>query len=102
AVRQEDVRAIAEMLGQDRVELAEDVEVYFERVARVHVLVVATLPAKSLARNGGQAGHVDVAAGEDAAMLFREVLADDRDQPGACEEAGSVSEVRRRSAQRVI
>ena len=49
AVGQEHVRAVAEMPGQDRIELAEDVEVHLKCVAGVHVLVIAALPAKSLA-----------------------------------------------------
>ena len=64
AVGQEDVGAVAEALGQHRVEGAEDVEMDFKRVAGVHVLVIAALPAESLARLGYQARRVDCRAGE--------------------------------------
>ena len=43
------IRVVAKTRRQDGVEVAQDVEVNFQRVAGVHVLVIAALPAKRFA-----------------------------------------------------
>ena len=77
AVGQEDVRAVPEGFRQHRLEGPQDVQVDLQGVARVHVLVIAALPAKGLARLRDQAGGVDAAARQQAAVLVGEVFAHD-------------------------
>ena len=61
-VREKHQLAVAVGLREARVELREHVELKIERVAHVHVFVVATAPAERCARHGLETRKADAAA----------------------------------------
>src|SRR5262249_9342692 len=80
-----------------------NVEMNLQRVARIHVLVIAALPAKRLtAFFRRQAGGVDPPIGENFAVCIREVLANDRHQARPGKEARRIREKSCRAAQDVV
>src|SRR6266542_4481066 len=83
-------------------ELGEDVELGLERMRGVEIELVAPLPAEGPSGPAHQAGEVDVARSEEADVLLREVLPDDRHHPRRAEEARPDREVRGRPAEHVL
>src|SRR5262249_44778267 len=94
--------AVAVRLRQSRIERPEHVEMHFERIAGIHVLMVATFPAERLAWKGGQSTDVDAAVDKYGSVIVGKVGADDSDQPGRLEETGRISEIGRRTTQSII
>jgi hypothetical protein len=94
-VAEEDVRRRSDRVAHARREAGEHAEVERDRVALVHVLVIAAVPAERLAAPLLEPRAVDAAAHEVVARRTGEVVADRRD-----EVTGRRSSPRRRSASR--
>ena len=75
---EEDVVGAALVGQQLGSEIREHVEREAERVALVHVLVIAPVPAQGQALALRQPAHVDIALGEQAQILGAEIGADRR------------------------
>src|ERR1700736_1055896 len=82
AVRQENVGTIAKIGREDGIKRGENIEMNFQRIPRVHVLVITAFPAKGLARLSCEPTGVNASLSKDLAILSREILTDDANQSG--------------------
>ena len=101
-VGQEDVLRIAMTRRQLRLEIGEDVELQVQRVALVHVLVIAPGPRAGEPAAPLQAGQIDAALREELDLVLRKVLADRRHHLHRREEARGHRKVGRRATQGAI
>src|SRR4030067_2400173 len=99
-VREAGGGAVAMPFVQPRMKVLEHVELRLQRVRVAELHVVLAAPPKGPAGGGFEAGGVDRKACRPPAVMGREVLADDGDDPHRGEKAGRWREVRRRSAER--
>src|SRR5262249_2754612 len=88
---------------QNRIEGTKNVEMYFNRVALVHVVVITAGPAKRLAASlHAQPGRVDLAALKELEVFLWKILANHSHQSRLSEEARLIREARLRPAQTIV
>src|SRR5262249_15527723 len=102
AIGQKDVLAIAKILRQLRLKGLQDIEVDFKCIARVHVLVVTTLPGKSLAPLRDQTREINAPIGEEPPMFVGKVLANDADKLRLGKKAGRPTKITGRAAEDIV
>ncbi len=103
AVGQEQEFAAAKVGREDRIEIAEHVEMDFERFAVVHVGLVFAGPAKGFAAfDDVQAGGVDAAGFEQLRVLGGPIFADDADELHGRKIAGRIGKKDGRAAEHVV
>ena len=79
-VAEEEIRGFFRYLGQLGLPGLEDIEVRFERIADVEILVVVAFPAKRFAVGSFESLKVDVFGFEQIDVFLREVGAYDSDE----------------------
>src|SRR6185437_5097438 len=83
-------------------EIREHVERQSERVALVHVLVIAPMPAHREAVAMGEPAHVDIALGKQAQIVGAKISADRADDTDRRKKARGEREIAGRAAQYII
>src|SRR6516162_8062876 len=74
----------------------------FERIPRIHVLVVATLPGKGLAPLRDQTREIHAPIREELPMIVGKVLANDTDELRLGKKAGRATKITGRSAEDIV